>query len=266
LGAAIDTVLCIHSFSSSARQYRSLAARLEPRFEVVAADLYGHGERGPWQGPGRFTISDEAAPIESLLSANTHLVAHSYGATVALHIAGRHRSRIRSMAFYEPSIWGTLAALLPGDPATLEIETVRDDTIRLIELGELEAAAERFIDYWVGAGAWAATPAERRPRIVATVRSLREGWHAAFSEPWTAAALRSLDIPCLLMTGSRSTAAARRALRLLRETLPRTQVIEFEGLGHLGPITHPERVDDAVEAFLSERSQPWVQSSRLRTA
>jgi pimeloyl-ACP methyl ester carboxylesterase len=266
LGAAIDTVLCIHSFSSSARQYRSLAARLEPRFKVVAADLYGHGERGPWQGQGRFTISDEAAPIESLLAADTHLVAHSYGATVALHIAGRHRSRIRSMAFYEPSIWGTLAALLPGDPATREIETVRDDTIRLIERGELEAAAERFIDYWVGAGAWAATPAERRPRIVATVRSLREGWHAAFSEPWTAAALRSLDIPCLLMTGSRSTAAARRALRLLRETLPRTQVIEFEGLGHLGPITHPERVDDAVEAFLSERSQPWVQSSRLRTA
>jgi len=266
LGAAIDTVLCIHSFSSSARQYRSLAARLEPRFKVVAADLYGHGERGPWQGPGRFTISDEAAPIESLLSANTHLVAHSYGATVALHIAGRHRSRIRSMAFYEPSIWGTLAALLPGDPATLEIETVRDDTIRLIELGELEAAAERFIDYWVGAGAWAATPAERRPRIVATVRSLREGWHAAFSEPWSADALRSLDIPCLLLTGSRTTAAARRALRLLRETLPRAEVTEFDGLGHLGPITHPERVDAAVEAFLSERSQPWAQSSRLRTA
>jgi pimeloyl-ACP methyl ester carboxylesterase len=260
------TVLGIHSFSSSARQYRSLAARLAPHFKVVAADLYGHGERGPWQGQGRFTISDEAAPIESLLAADTHLVAHSYGATVALHIAGRHRSRIRSMAFYEPSIWGTLAALLPGDPATLEIETVRDDTIRLIERGELEAAAGRFIDYWVGAGARAATPAERRPRIVATVRSLREGWHAAFSEPWTADALRSLDIPCLLMTGSRSTAAARRALRLLRETLPRTQVIEFEGLGHLGPITHPERVDDAVEAFLSERSHPWVQSSRLRTA
>jgi len=132
LGAAIDTVLCIHSFSSSARQYRSLAARLASRFNVVAADLYGHGERGPWQGQGRFTISDEASPIEEKISGSSaiHLVAHSYGATVALHIAGRHRSRIRSMAFYEPSIWGTLAALLPGDPATLEIEAVRDDRER----------------------------------------------------------------------------------------------------------------------------------------
>ncbi len=262
------TVLCIHSFSSSARQYRSLAARLEPRFKVVAADLYGHGERGPWQGQGRFTISDEASPIEEMVSGSSsvHLVAHSYGAAVALHIAGKHRARVRSMVLYEPAIWGTLAALCPGDPATLEIEAVRDDTIGLIELGELEAAAGRFIDYWVGAGAWAATPAERRPRIVATVRSLREGWHAAFSEPWSAEALRALDIPCLLLTGSRTTAAARRALRLLRETLPRAEVIEFDGLGHLGPITHPERVDAAVEAFLSERSQPWAQSSRLHTA
>ena len=47
---------------------------------------------------------------------------------------------------------------------------------------------------------------------------------------------------------------------------PRAEGIEFDGLGHLGPITHPERVDAAVEAFLSERSQPWAQSSRLRTA
>jgi hypothetical protein len=42
--------------------------------------------------------------------------------------------------------------------------------------------------------------------------------------------------------------------------------IEFQSLGHLGPITHPERVDDAVEAFLSERSQPWAQSQPQHTA
>ena len=170
------------------------------------------------------------------------------------------------MALYEPAMWGTLAALCPGEPATLEIETLRDDTNRLLEGGALEAAAERFIDYWVGAGAWAATPAERRPRVLDSVRALGDGWRAAFLESWRAADLRSLDVPCLLLTGSRSTPAARRALRLLRETLPRANVIEFEGLGHLGPITHPTRVDEAVEAFIQERSQPWLQLQRLHTA
>lgn len=261
------TVLCIHSFSSSARQYRALAARLAPRFDVVAPDLYGHGERAPWGGAGPFTIRNEAAPIEDAVAAAStlHLVAHSYGAAVALQIARKHSARVLSLALYEPAIWGTLVALAPGDPGTLEIEAVRDDTSRLVQRGALEAAAERFIDYWAGAGAWAATPSERRPRLVATVRSLREGWHAAFSEPLSAAALRALDMPCLLMTGSRTTAAARRALRLLRETLPRAQVTEFEGLGHLGPITHPERVDDAVEAFLTAGSRsyaPQAESAR----
>jgi pimeloyl-ACP methyl ester carboxylesterase len=247
-------VLCIHSFASSSRQYRSLAQRLAPRFRVVTADLYGHGGRAPWNGAWRFTLADEAARFEALLPEKppVHLVGHSYGAAVALRIAATNRTRVRSMVLYEPALWGTLAELCPGEPATLEIEAVRDETIRLLDAGRLEAAAERFIDYWTGAGAWAATPAERRPRLLAAIRSLRDGWVASFTERWSMPALRSLDIPCLLLTGTRSTAAARRALALLRDALPRAQVLELDGLGHLGPISHPGHVDAAVEAFLRE--------------
>ena len=266
MGAAVkNVVLCIPSFASSARQYRGLAARLAPRFRVVAADLYGHGERAAWSGGRPLTLADEAeglVPQEGAL----HLVGHSYGAAVALHIARAHRSRVRSMALYEPTMWGTLASLCKGEPATLEIDAVRDDTNRRLEAGEIEAAAERFVDYWAGAGAWDATPMERRPRLLATVRALRDAWDASFSNAWTAAELRSLDVPCLLMTGTRSTAAARRALQLLREALPDAETKEFEGLGHLGPITQPERVDEAIEAFISERSQPWLHSQPLHTA
>lgn len=259
-------VLCVHSFSSSARQYAGLAARLSASFRVIAADLYGHGQRPPWTGE-RFTLADEAAPLEAMLpeGAPLHLVGHSYGGAVALRIAANHRERVRSMTLYEPAIWGTLAELCAGEPAAQEIKAVRDDTLRMLEPGAAEAAAERFVDYWTGAGSWAATPPERRPRLSATVRSLREGWQASFLERWSAEALRALDIPCLLLTGTASTAAARRALRLLRETLPRAQVREFGGLGHLGPITHPERIDEAVEAFIFERSLPCVHS-QLSTA
>lgn len=260
-------VLCIHSFAGSSRQYRGLAERLAPRFVVLARDLYGHGDAAPWHGKRPFSLADEAAPFEALLPQEppVHLVAHSYGAAVALRIAAAHRSRVRSMVLYEPAIWGTLAALCPGEPATLEIEAVRDETIDLLDRGAHERAAERFIDYWAGTGAWAATPSERRPRLIAAMRSLRDGWLASFAERWMAADLRSFELPCLLLTGSRSTAAARRALQLLREHLPCAEVTEFANLGHLGPITNPERVDHAVEAFLSRRSQPWPQSPRSLT-
>lgn len=246
-------VLCVHSFAGSSRQYRGLAARLSAQFAVLAPDLYGHGEREPWRGPGAFTLAVEAAPLEALLPQNgpLHLVGHSYGAAVALRIAANHRDRVRSMALYEPAIWGTLSSLCPDEPATREIEAVRDETIGLIDAGRVEGAAERFIDYWTGTGAWAATPPERRPKLVATVRSLRDGWQAAFEERWSAAALRALDIPCLLLTGTASTAAARRAARLLGELLPRAKVVELDGLPHMGPVTHPERVDPLIESFIA---------------
>ena len=51
-----------------------------------------------------------------------------------------------------------------------------------------------------------------------------------------------------------------RAFQLLAERLPRAEVIELEGLGHLGPITHPQRVTEPIEAFLQKvsdrRSRP----------
>ena len=260
MGAALKPfVLAIHSFGSSARQYRGLQSRLNG-FVVLAGDLYGHGERAPWHGERRFTLADEAAPFEALLPEHgpVHLVAHSYGAAVALRIAATNRTRVRSMALYEPAIWGTLAELCPGEAPTLEIEAVRDETILLLDARRPEAAAERFIEYWAGAGAWNATPPERKPRLVATMRSLRDGWLASFVDRWSTAALRSLDVPCLLMTGTRSTAAARLATRLLDDALPQARMLELEGLGHLGPITHAERVDAAVEAFLSGQARESV--------
>jgi pimeloyl-ACP methyl ester carboxylesterase len=33
---------------------------------------------------------------------------------------------------------------------------------------------------------------------------------------------------------------------------PRVQVVEFEGLGHMGPITHPEIVNKTICRFLEQ--------------
>ena len=40
--------------------------------------------------------------------------------------------------------------------------------------------------------------------------------------------------------------------RLLAPVLPRVQVVEFEGLGHMGPITHPEIVNRTICRFLEQ--------------
>jgi len=80
--------------------------------------------------------------------------------------------------------------------------------------------------------------------------NVRRWAHALFDEPTPLDALRALDVPVLLMAGDRTTAAARAVtLRLLR-VLPQRELYEFEGLGHMGPVTDAERVNEAIEKFL----------------
>jgi pimeloyl-ACP methyl ester carboxylesterase len=63
-----------------------------------------------------------------------------------------------------------------------------------------------------------------------------------------------LDIPVLYLTGRDSPASSLSVARCLTAALPRVEVIEFAGLGHMGPITHPQVVNPAIANFLERNS------------
>jgi pimeloyl-ACP methyl ester carboxylesterase len=119
-----------------------------------------------------------------------------------------------------------------------------------LDAGDPDAAAGHFIDYWMGAGSWQATPPARKPPIVESSKNVRRWAHALMTEPTPMAAFRSLDVPVLCMFGKRSTASAHGVARLLVAALPRVEVLAFDDLGHMGPITHPDVVNAAIAAFL----------------
>ena len=77
------------------------------------------------------------------------------------------------------------------------------------------------------------------------------GWAWALMRELTSlAALRSVNVPVLYMMGSESPASSRAVGRLLTRTLPRVEVVEFKGLGHMAPVTHPEPINEAISRFL----------------
>jgi pimeloyl-ACP methyl ester carboxylesterase len=76
-------------------------------------------------------------------------------------------------------------------------------------------------------------------------------------------AFRSLDVPVLYMVGKRSTPSARGAAGLLVSALPRVELVEFENLGHTGPVTHPDLVNEAIGQFLERVEQQCPTTTRL---
>ena len=246
-------VVCIHCNASNSSQWRPLMDRLAPRRRVLAPDTHGAGRGPAWPTDRALTLDDEVSMLEPIFTragSSLALVGHSYGGAVALLAALRRPERIDALVLYEP----TLFAFVDSEsPRPNDADGIRETVVRAaaaLAAGDQSTAAEIFIDYWMGAGAWRGKPAAHRGAIEAALVNV-QGWgRALFGETTPLAAFRELRMPVLLMQGSETTPSARAVATLLARTLPRVETKTFEGLGHMGPVTHPAAVDAAIDDFL----------------
>lgn len=252
-------VVCLHCNASSSSQWRPLMERLAPHRRVLAPDTHGAGRGPAWPTDRTLTLDDEVSMLEPIFTragAPFALMGHSYGGAVALLAALRCPDRVNALVLYEP----TLFALVDREwPRPNDADGIRETVVRsaaALAVGDQSAAAEVFIDYWMGAGAWKGKPLAQRCAIEAALVNV-QGWgRALFGEATPLAAFRELRMPVLLMQGSETTPAARAVATLLARTWPRVETLTFEGLGHMGPVTHPAPVDAAIDDFLRRHCVP----------
>jgi pimeloyl-ACP methyl ester carboxylesterase len=159
------------------------------------------------------------------------------------------------MVLFEPALWSLLIADDPRSAASLEITIKRDETQRLMDQGNFMEAGEHYIDYWIGPGAWKRMTEARRSALINGMHAASPEWYASFHEPTPLTAFANIDVPTLLLSGKKSTTPARTITTLLSSVLPHARVLELEGIGHMGPVTHTEVVNSAIEAFLIETSE-----------
>jgi pimeloyl-ACP methyl ester carboxylesterase len=246
-------VVCLHSNASNSGQWRGLMDRLSPRFRVLAPDSYDSGKSPAWPSDRIISLADEVAFIEPVLEragADCALVGHSYGAALALVAAAKNPGRIAALALYEPTLFSLIDA---GQPAPNDADGIRQAVTRAgdaLDAGDNDTAARHFIDYWMQDGAWQAMPDARKPPIAASIVNVRRWAHALTTEPTPLAAFRALDMPVLVMTGERSPRSAQGVARLLTGVLRHVEVVAFEGLGHMAPLTHPDVVNPVIAGFL----------------
>ena len=247
-------VVCLHSNASNSGQWRALMDHLASRFHVLAADSYGAGKSPPWPNDRTVGLRDEVELLEPVFAAAGEpfsLVGHSYGGAIALVAAAAQPHRIRSLALYEPTLFSLVEA---QSPPPNDVDGIRGAVARAcvaLDAGDAGRAAEAFIDFWMGAGSWDRTPEPRKAPIAASIANVGQWARALLGEPTRLQAFADLDIPVLYMTGKDSPASSLSVARLLTAVLPRVEVIEFEGLGHMAPLTHPHVVNAAITEFLA---------------
>ena len=136
-------VVALHCSGAGASQWRRLGAELGGDYELVAPEHYGCENIGAWTGEHAFTLADEAARTIALIDScdrKVHLVGHSYGGALALHIALKRPNRIASLALYEPSAFYLLNLTETGEHAAFqEIVAITRETGNGVITGDYRA-------------------------------------------------------------------------------------------------------------------------------
>jgi pimeloyl-ACP methyl ester carboxylesterase len=249
-------VVLLHCSMSTGAQWRGLAARLDARdHRVLAPDLLGYGG-APGAREAGFSAVQEADRVAACADAAFgrgapfHLVGHSYGGMVALHLARALPRRVASVVAYEPVCFNLLGR---EDPDHRNVRVLASTISLLVRAGRPFDASRRFYDFWNGDGAFGALPLAVQQRLEAAVAKVALDFAAAFAEPLGAAAYGTIEAPALVIAGTRSRPAMLRIVLELAQAMPRASLRQLQGT-HMAPVTDPEPFNALVEDFLAARA------------
>jgi pimeloyl-ACP methyl ester carboxylesterase len=258
-------VIALHCSGSGARQWRHLGETLGTRYDLLAPEYYGCKGIGPWTGTHAFTLADEAARIISIIDTadrKVHLIGHSYGGGVALHMALMRPDRIASLILYEPSAFHLLKDIDRGGAKALaEIVAVACEVASGVMTGDCRGAAEAFVDYWSGNGAWDALRPELKSDLTRWMPKAPLDFAALIGERTEPGAYACLRFPVLIIRGADAPGPTRLIADALSTLLPSARLAEIAGAGHMGPLTHAAEVNAMIVEHLTGVDCPFRRAS-----
>lgn len=253
-------IVGLHCSGATSRQWSALRSEFESRAPVLLPEFIGTESRGHRTGSGRFSLREEAVEIVREIRAlpgPAHLVAHSYGGGVALHIARRRPDLLASLTLIEPTAFHLLKDGAGEDRAAYrEIVSVAEPICRSVISGRARDGMARFVDYWNGAGTWDGMSRDRQDTLVARAAKVPLDFRALLHEEATAANFRSVTVPTLLVRGTQSPRPAVRVTEMLSRTLPRRTTVRVAAAGHMVPLTHGKDVNPVIRDFVAGHDRP----------
>ena len=247
------TVVLVPGSCSTGAAWRPVMGHWQDRFRCVTTSLLGYGGTGERRVAGDADIAYESEIIEAVIrraGCPVHLVGHSFGGLTALAVALRARAPLLSLTIAEAPAMEILKEVGEFDhyDAFRAMSATYSDAFKR---GETDAIA-RMVDFYGGAGTFAAWPQRVRDYAIATTPANVLDWESAYGFRLTPASLASVSIPTLIVWGEDSHPAVRRANNLLSQHIKGPPGATPPGGGHFLTATHPKHFAERIDRHIAD--------------
>jgi pimeloyl-ACP methyl ester carboxylesterase len=212
-------------------------------------------------------VEDLAAFLSAAGAAPAHLVGNSWGAFICLLTAIRYPEAVRSLVLEEPPVLPlvigagarpdlglTLANLIRRPRTTLAILRFGARTVAPVQkafrAGDDERAMEIFITGVLGQAAYERLPERRKEQMRENNSALKAQMLGAGFPKLSAADVRGVKAPTLLVTGEHSPAVLLKLTDLLAELLPGVERVEISAASHVMHEENAAAVNAALLRFI----------------
>lgn len=239
------------SFSTGA-SWRNISTPLSERYRTITTSLSGYGKTQERRGSESIHIEDEMDVLEAVLdraAAPVHMVAHSFGAWVAIALAMRRAPRLLSLTLLEPTAFNLLE---PGGEFALSEEVHAMTDLYMTEWNKGQPQAVRHvIDFYGGAGTFDSYPPAVQEKLMSQTATNVLDWKTGYASSIKLDELAAVTVPTLVIYGSASNRAMQRSNQLLVDYLPKAQLMALEGANHFMIGTHASTLTQAIEQHTS---------------
>jgi pimeloyl-ACP methyl ester carboxylesterase len=224
---------------STGAAWRPIISHCEAQFRCIATSLPGYGGTAERRSAADPSIAPVATALEVVIrraGSPVHLVGHSFGGLAALAVALRGYVPLLSLTIVEAPAAQLLNAV--GEHAHYRAFRAMTDAYFSAFAASEAGAIASMIDFYGGAGTFAGWPPRVRAYAIETTAVNILDWASAYSYQLSPAMLASLDLPVLVLRGSASHSAVKRANELISECLKDCRLATIEGAAHFLISTH----------------------------
>jgi pimeloyl-ACP methyl ester carboxylesterase len=246
-------LLLIHGYGSAHDAWELIAPKLARRYRVLSLDLPGFGRSDKYEGD--YSPAGLARKLRKLLDKkgvrDVHLIAHSWGSSIALALTMQAPARVRSLTLmgawvFEEQLPAFIRwSRIPGVGEALYAlfyDQRLDDRMALAFYDPEPFVHPKVID--------AVQRQLRRPgSIRAALQAARQQDFSAQQQRY-----RTIKTPALLIWGKQDRVSRVHFAHRLDKTLPSSELLLIDHCGHIPAMERPNRVLSRLMPFLARHN------------